>query len=361
MLSTEIKLYDNSRMFDVLAGFGDQIEEAFGIGESINSNEIPAFAGITNGIICGMGGSAIGGDLLRSYLLYDSKIPISINRNYSLPRFADSNTLAIISSYSGDTEETLSCYEEAEKRNCKIVCLSSGGKLSFIARSKNNLLISVPKGYQPRCAIAYSFFPLLVLVKKMGLIDESSPSPPSKGEIGSIIKSVRKLVQTRAESYTKLDEKENQAMRIANLIKGRIPVVYSSSDILDVVNQRWRNQLEENAKTVAYGNFLPEMNHNEIVGWETNPELLKHFAVISLTDPDDHPRIRKRNQVTIDLISNLAGVMMELDGEGATLLERIFDLIYLGDWVSFYLAILNKVDPTPVEKIKYLKAKLGEE
>jgi len=356
MLNSEIHLYDNSKMFDVLVGFGDQIEEAFRIGNEIHIPEYLANTHeggtyIRNIIISGMGGSAIGGDLLRSYLLYESKIPISVNRNYSLPGFADSNTLAIISSYSGDTEETLSCYEEAEQRNCKIVCLSSGGKLSFIAESKNDLLISVPKGYQPRCAIAFSFFPLLLLMQMLGVIENKS----------SEINRVRKLVQKKVESYTRLDETQNEALRIAQLIKGKLPVIYSSSDLLDVANRRWRNQLEENSKIVAYGNFLPEMNHNEIVGWEVNNEFLKKFAVITLVDPEDHPRIKKRNQITTDLISGVAGVVVQLEGEGETRLERIFDLIYLGDWVSFYLAILNKVDPTPVEKIQYLKTKLSEE
>lgn len=360
MLSTEVKLYDASGMFDVLAGFPDQVEEAFTIGSNIElpdylSLGFSSLSGRRGGafnkiIICGLGGSAIGGDLLRSYLWYEIQIPIYINRNYRLPAFIDDNTLAIISSYSGDTEESLSCYEEAEQKNCKIVCLSSGGKLSFIAESKNNLLISVPKGYQPRCALAFSFFPLLILMHKLGLIGDKSDE---------IVK-VKKLLQTRSEQYTDYDENKNNAVKIAKLLKGKLPVIYSSSDTLDVVNLRWRTQIEENAKSIAYGNYLPEMNHNEIVGWQENPVLLKNIAVISLTDPDDYPRIRKRNEITINLISDLAGFVMELSGDSDTQLGRIFDLIYLGDWVSYYLAILNKIDPTPVDKIVYLKNKLME-
>lgn len=348
MLSTEIKLHDTSDMFSVLTGFSDQVEEAFTIGNDI---QLPDYLkDFDKIIICGLGGSAIGGDLLRSYLWYDIKLPIYVNRNYRLPAFVNENTLAIISSYSGDTEESLSCYEESEERGCKIVCLSSGGKLSFIADSNNNLLISVPKGYQPRCALGFSFFPLLVLMIKLGFIDDRSDD----------IAKVRRLLQTRAESYSILDETKNNALKIANLLKGKIPVIYSSSDILDVVNLRWRTQIEENAKCVAYGNYFPELNHNEIVGWQENAALLKHIAVLSLTDKDDHPRNLKRNEITLKLISDLAALVMVLDGEGGTRLERLFDLIYLGDWVSYYLALLNKIDPTPVEKIVYLKNKLME-
>jgi glucose/mannose-6-phosphate isomerase len=348
MLSTEVKLYDTSDMFGVLSAFPDQVEEAFTIGSDI---QLPDYLkNIDKVIVCGLGGSAIGGDLLRSYLWYEIKIPIYINRNYRLPAFADENTLAIISSYSGDTEESLSCYDEAEHKGCKLVGLSSGGKLSIIAESNSNLLISVPKGYQPRCALGFSFFPLLVLMNKLGFVNDKSD------EIGK----VRRILQTKVESYTMLDEAKNNASKIAKLLKNKIPVIYSSSDILDVVNLRWRTQIEENAKMVAYGNYLPEMNHNEIVGWQENPEILRNIAVISLTDAEDHPRNRKRNEITINLISNLAGLVMELDGDGDSRLERMFDLIYLGDWVSYYLAVMNKIDPTPVEKIAFLKNKLAE-
>jgi glucose/mannose-6-phosphate isomerase len=348
MLSTDVKLYDTSDMFGVLLSFSDQVEEAFTIGNNI---QIPDYlSNISKIIVCGLGGSAIGGDLLRSYLWYQIKLPIYINRNYRLPAFADENTLAIISSYSGDTEESLSCYEEAKQKNCKLVCLSSGGKLSFIAESNNNLLISVPKGYQPRCALGFSFFPLLVLMNKLRFTDDKSDD----------IAKVQRLLNSKSESYSSFDETKNNALKIAKHLNDKIPVVYSSSDILDVVNLRWRTQIEENAKMIAFGNYLPEMNHNEIVGWQENPDLLKNIAVVSLTDADDHPRNRKRNEITLKLISGLAGTVMELDGDGDSRLERMFDLIYLGDWVSYYLAVTNKVDPTPVEKITFLKNKLTE-
>jgi glucose/mannose-6-phosphate isomerase len=343
----EIKLLDNSGMFKVLGGFGKQIAEAREIGNSIDTGS--GYSSFSKIVICGMGGSAIGGDLLRSILQFESKIPIFINRNYRLPAFTDRDTLVIASSYSGNTEETLSAYEEAKNKGCKIICISSGGKLSLLAQNEGHLLISIPKGYQPRCAIAYSFFPLLILFSKMGIIADKQK------EINAVISRISK----RAAEYTSLNEK-NTALKLASFIQGNFPVIYSSTDLLDIANLRMRCQVNENAKSLAFGNLLPEMNHNEIVGWENNSAGLKNFVIISLLDKDDLPEIKKRTEITLALIKPLAKAAMAIEGEGESLPERIFDIIYLGDWMSFYLAVLYKTDPTPVEKINFLKSKLTE-
>jgi glucose/mannose-6-phosphate isomerase len=348
MTEKDIELYDNSGMFDVISNFSVQVQEAQIIGNSIHVTD--NLKNIKNIIISGLGGSAIGGDLLRSYLWYEIKVPIYINRNYKLPAFADENTLVIISSYSGNTEESLSAYNDAKQRQCKMVCISSGGNLSVLAENDNILLIITPKGYQPRAALSYSFFPLLILLSKLGFISDKG------NEISRIISRCRE----RSKLYAIPDEGTNNAFKIAMYLQGKIPILYSSTDLLDIVNLRWRGQLNENAKTLAFGNYLPEMNHNEIVGWQENPSLLKYFAILAFRDVEDQPQLMKRLDITLEVIAPLSALLIELDGDGDTKLERIFDLIYLGDWVSFYLAILNKIDPTPVEKINYLKNKLSE-
>lgn len=348
MTENEIRTYDKSSMFDLLTNFSEQVEQAFDIGRSIQiDRESYPFDKI---IICGLGGSAIGGDLLRSFCQYEMKIPIFINRNYRLPSFANKDTLVILSSYSGNTEETLSCYEESLRKGCMIICISSGGRLSLLAENNKNLLITVPKGFQPRCALGFSFFPLLVLAMKLGLISDKSD------EITNVVK----RLNSRSIQYKNFDKKDNNALKIAYLLQGKIPVIYSSLDFFDIVNLRWRGQLGENAKTLAYGNYLPEMNHNEIVGWQENTDLLRKISVIAIQDKADLPRIRKRMEITLEIVKSLSSMVIQVEGEGEYLLERIFDVIYLGDWMSYYLAIINKADPTPVEKIVFLKNKLAE-
>lgn len=349
MLSkAEIQIHDKSNMFDVLANFPNQLEEAFIIGSNINPPE--ELKTVNKIIITGLGGSAVGGDLLRSYLQYEIKIPVSVNRNYLLPAYADENTLVIASSYSGGTEETISAYEDAKSKGCKILVISSGGRLSLMAENDGYYVIKIPKGYQPRCALAYSFIPLLMLMGKLGFVNEREQE-------------IRELISRTGEKsleYTIIDETKNPVMRLAKHIEGRIPVIYSSNDILDVVNYRWRGQISENAESLAFGNVLPEMNHNEIVGWRKNPEILRKFVLIYLTDREDNPRILKRMNIMKEIIRPYRELELAIESEGNTKLERIFDLIYMGDWISFYLAILYKADPSEIENINILKNKLSD-
>ena len=330
-----------------LLSFPGQINEAYEIGTWINPPE--KLRNANKIIVTGLGGSAIGGDLLRSYLQYEINLPVYVNRNYFLPAFADENTLVIVSSYSGDTEETLSAYEDAKAKNCMIVCITSGGKLSIMAENDGYLVIKVPKGYQPRCALAYSFFPLLMLLAKLQFISERN------SEITNLIR----YITEKSDSYSMLSE-NNHSIKLAQHLKGKIPIIYSSNDLLDIVNYRWRCQIEENAECLAFGNVLPEMNHNEIVGWRKNEEILRNFAVIFLKDKGDNPRIIKRLEITKNIIDAYAGAAIQIESEGSTKLERIFDLVYLGDWISYYLAILYKADPSEIENINILKHKLTE-
>jgi glucose/mannose-6-phosphate isomerase len=348
LTETEIQLFDKSGMFDVLAGFSSQLEEAYGIGTAIVPPE--ELKSVNRIIITGLGGSAIGGDLLRSYLQYEIKLPVFVNRNYFLPAFAEEDTLVIVSSYSGGTEETLSAYNDAKQKNCRIICISSGGELSQMAAQDGYYVIKISKGYQPRCALAYSFIPLLLLLVKLGFIEEK------ENEIKQLINHIKE----KSLQYTLIDDEKNNAIQLAKHIEGRIPVIYSSTDILDVVNYRWRCQLEENSETLAFGNLLPEMNHNEIVGWKKNQEILRKFVAVYLKDRDDHPRIQKRMDITREIVKPYVEVELVIESEGNTKLVRIFDLIYLGDWISYYLAILYKANPSEIENINYLKNKLTE-
>jgi glucose/mannose-6-phosphate isomerase len=342
-----IKKYDKSNMFDVLKNFHLQVKDALRIAGKYNTKNFNT-KGIKNIIITGLGGSAIGGDLFRSYTQYEMKIPVTVNRNYTLPKFADSRTLVIVSSYSGNTEETVSAYKQAIETKCRIICITSGGAVKKIAGKKKHNCIIIPGGLQPRCALGYSFFTLLTLFIKLGFIKDRQKE---------ILEAV-KFLQESAVEYTTLDSQINLALQIAIELKDKLPVVYSSTDLLDVVNLRWRGQISENAKVLAYGNVYPEMNHNELVGWKLNEDILKKVIVIFLKDKDDNERIKLRMDITSGIIKKYADNIISLESNGECRLGRIFDLIYLGDWVSYYLAILNEVNPTPVDAINFLKNKL---
>ena len=344
-----LKSVDKENMFDVLKNFHNQIKDAVQIAEKIDVASIDT-SEIKNIVVNGLGGSAIGGDFARSYTNYEITVPIFVNRNYSLPSFVNPNTMSIISSYSGNTEETNSTYSEAIKRNSKIICISSGGSVEKTAIANNHLLVKIPGGLQPRCALGYSFFTLIILLSKLGFIKNLSP------DIDAVISKIEK----KSVLYTDFNSEENLAIKLANKLKGKLPIVYSSVDILDVVNLRWRGQLSENAKILAYGNFYPEMNHNELVGWKLNEDILKKIVVIMLEDGEDNERIKLRMEITSGIMKKYANDVIKLKGEGKNKLERIFDLVYLGDWVSYYLAIMNKINPTPVEAIDFLKNKLTE-
>jgi glucose/mannose-6-phosphate isomerase len=219
-----------------------------------------------------------------------------------------------------------------------------------MAENEGNYVVKVPRGYQPRCALAFSFFTMLLLFVKLKFISARDKD----------IQNVIDRMKERSDVYSAYENNDNPAVKIAGHLFGRIPIIYSSNDLLDIVNVRWRGQFAENSKTLSFGNYFPELNHNEIVGWQENSDFLRNFALIYLLDLEDNPRILKRQKITKEILEPYRGLDIEIESEGSSKLERIFDLVYLGDWISFYLAVLNKTDPAPIEKINILKNKLME-
>ena len=345
-----IEKYDRSGMLELIESFPDQCLDAKCIGDEFEPDK--GFRkGYKNIVVIGLGGSAIGADLARSYTADDITIPFFINRNYTLPNFADEDTLVIASSYSGNTEEVLSAYRDARSRGCRIIVITSGGKLEKNAKDDGVGIISIPGSLPPRAALGYSFFPLLILLSKIGLIKDQS---------FFIDDAIRVLRILKEDSIGhKIKTADNQAKKIASHIFGRMAFIYGAQDHIDSVVTRWRGQLAENAKTLSSGNIFPEMSHNEIVGWENPKTVLAKSVVIMLKDASDHPRISKRMDVAGNMLKKEGIGVIEVKSFGKELLARIFSLIYMGDYVSLYLAILNNVDPTPVERINYLKKELS--
>ena len=345
-----IEKRDESSMLELIESFPEQCQDAKRIGDEF---ELPqGFKRSYKNIVCtGVGGSAVGADLARSYICREARIPVSINRDYTLANFVGPDTLVIVSSYSGNTEETLSAYREAVSRGSGIIAITSGGKLEKTAKKDGFPCLMIPEGFPPRCALGYSFFPLIAVLAKIGIIKDQAKSTDE------VIRHLRRLKDSRI-GY-RIPYKENPAKKMAAEIFGKFPVVYGSSGHTDAIVTRWRGQLAENAKTLSSGNLFPEMNHNEIVGWDNPKKVLKDCVAIILRDASDHPRVLKRMDVTKRILNKEKIKVLEARSSGKELLARLFSLVYFGDYVSFYLAILNGSDPTPVEKITMIKKELA--
>jgi glucose/mannose-6-phosphate isomerase len=348
MTSEDITKIDISGMQTLLREFPNQVREALAIGEQAPLRM--RTAGIRNIVMCGLGGSAIGGDLLRSYLAGELSVPFAVNRHYTLPKYVGPDTLVIISSYSGNTEETTTAHREALRRKARILCVSSNGITEQLARRGKSPFIKVPGGLPPRAALGYSFFPLLLALIRLGFI-KSRPK--------DIAETVASL-DAGAQRYAGLDPATNPALALAQKLHHRIAICYSSTERFDAVNTRWRGQIAENAKALSFGHVLPEMNHNELVGWKVLENEMREMVVVFLRDKDDYKRVQMRMDLTKEIISRYTEHVEEVWSEGKSVLARMFSLIQLGDWVSFYLAILHGENPTPVAVIDYLKQSLAQ-
>lgn len=346
MTFEEIYAVDLSNMYRLIKSFPEQIEDALAIG---TATRIKPVRGIENVVLCGLGGSAIGGDLLKSYLADEMRVPFIVHRGYTLPAFVGPRSFVIVSSYSGNTEETIMMHKEALKRKAKVLCITSGGKTEQIARARRTALIKIPAGLPPRAALGYSFFPLLIALTKLGFVQSKARQ----------IRETVSLLQEKSNQYGTPDPSTNNALKLAESLKGHIGIIYSSWERFDAVATRWRGQIAENAKSLSFGHVLPEMNHNELVGWKVLQEQMRELQVFFLRDREDHRRVQTRMDITRNIIGGYTSHITEVRSEGTSLLARMFSLVYLGDWVSYYLAILNGEDPTPVKVIDDLKEELG--
>lgn len=324
-------------MADALLGFPEQIERALGL-----SCRVPhALQGFKNAVVLGMGGSAIAGDLLAHF----STVPVVTVRDYALPTWVNSDTLLIAISYSGETEETLSAFRAGVRRTKRAVALTTGGALAALCEEWGVPWVPVPPGLQPRAALAFLLFPLLGCFARWGYLRENPFEVPA---------SLRKLRDVCAPTRNL-----NIGQSFAQNLFGKIPVIYGAGFTAPVA-YRWKTQINENAKQPAYWAELPELCHNEIVGYELAGKVFAQGVVIFLRTPLDHPRVAKRVEILKEVLSSRGLAFLEVWGEGETALAQALWLVYFGDWVSFYLALLNGVDPTPVQPIQELKRRLKE-
>lgn len=305
-----------------------------------------------NIVVTGLGGSAIGGDILRTYSLSRAQIPVLVNRDYDMPGFVNSDSLVLAVSYSGNTEETLSAYHQAVKQGAAVIAVTGGGKLAAMAEADERVVVKVPGGLSPRAATGYLFAPLALILDELGIVN---------GAAGDLEETNRVLAQIRACNHPGVDLPDNQAKAVARELKGNLPIIWGSSARSEVAAMRWKTQINENAKAPAYYNIFPELNHNEIVGLDVPEELLNRFIVVILRDSSDHPRVQKRMQITERIIQDKVKKIIEIKSRGECFLARFYSLAYTGDYVSFYLALEYGINPTPVETIDYLKSELAKE
>lgn len=341
---------DKNNMFDVLLKFPEQVRNACKIGENLKDIEKTKSNKI---LILGMGGSAIGGDLLRNFLnnLKGAKhIQVLINRDYFIPEFIDNEWLVIVSSYSGNTEETLSAFKQVNEKTQNIVGITTGGKLEKMLQINNFPIIKLPAGLQPRAAIGYSFFPMLYLLMLNGSIKNEGVE-----EIAKSINSIIPHLETKSKNYS-VESEENQSYIIARNIFKNIPLVYSSAKY-EVVNLRWRGQFQENSNIPCYGNILPEMNHNEINC--LNSELLGNFYFLIIKDNNENDRIEKRFEFLINTFKTNNQKYAIITPDSNQILTKFFELIYLGDWISYWVALMRGEDPTEIKNIMNLKEFMG--
>jgi len=334
-------------MADLIERFPAQVEEAWRIGR-----EAPVqldVAGIQNVIIQGMGGSAIGGDLVRSLVQEESEIPVIVHRDYGLPAFVDGNTLLIAASYSGNTEETLSGFEAALETGARKLVMTTGGKLAQLAEKSGIPVFKIEYKAQPRAALGFSFIPALGVMQKLGFIGDKS---------ADVAETVAVLEQLSAKLDEKSAGKANPAKQLAQRLYGNLPVIYGAGIAAEAAH-RWKPQINENGKAWAFYEVFPELNHNATVGYPLPKEVASGIRVIMLRSPTYNARVRLRYEVTAGLLKQ-AGVAYEhVDAAGNSPLAQMVSLVMIGDFVSYYLAILYGVDPSPVKAISYLKEQMA--
>ena len=326
---------DKRNMIKILDSFPEQCRKALDIADDFEIPREILEKNYDKIVIFGMGGSGIAGYVLRDFLLRRCRVPVFVIQGYDIPKFINSGTLCFAISYSGNTEETLSCFDKADYAGAKIISITSGGLLN--QKSKHKIMI--PKGTPPRNSLGYLLIPMIVVLNKMG---------------------IAKATLEETEEMISLLEKEAKGIKLnaqknAEKLFGKIPVVYGT-DGMDSVALRFRTQINENAKSFSHNNVFPELNHNESVGYKPQE---KNLVFILLRDSEENPQVKKRIEVTKKML-NSHSTVLEIKSSGNGKLARMFSLILAGDYTSYYLALLNNVNPMPVENIEYLKKEIKE-
>ncbi len=324
---------DKSNMNSVIIESTKQLQKGLGLAKDIKID-----GDIKNIVICGVGGSALPADILNT--VAKPLVPIYIQRNYTLPFTANEHSLVICVSYSGNTEETLSVLKEAIDRKFRVIGISTGGQVEKLCTLNNIPLVKIPSGIQPRCATGYIFSALAQLLINKGIIEDIS----------------KQIIETSNQLAAINPLLQKEGKKLSKKIVGKIPVIYSS-DNFKAVAMIWKIKFNENSKIPAFYNSFPELNHNEMVGHTGLKKLgVKNFQILILQNLQDHERMLKRIKLTADIIKKTGAKVEIVNMKEGSLLFKIFSTLLLGDWVSYYLALENNIDPTPVKIVEEFKS-----
>jgi len=341
----KVKKIDKSDMLSHLMKTSDYCRDVVNRARQV---EVPKKVKPKNIVIAGMGGSAIGGEILQDWLRDELSIPIDVCKDYVLPAYANKDTLFFANSYSGNTEETLSAFLEAIRRKCIAITITSGGHLLSFSKELQVPYVTIPSQLPPRAALPYLFFPFPVLMEKMGLL------PNIEEELRETIQVIKKVGK---ENSPEVRVEDNPAKKLALELLGTIPIIYGFRQYQSVAH-RLKTQFNENSKVPSKHDVFPELNHNETVGWEAPQTLTKNYSILLIRDHDEPPEIKHRIETTKSLVLHKAKKVLEIHARGEGKLAKMFSILCLGDFTSVYLAILQGVDPTPVKIIDEVKREL---
>jgi glucose/mannose-6-phosphate isomerase len=340
-----IRAADPGNMLDRIKDLPKQVRDAWTIARAAQLP--PAHGDVRNITVAGMGGSAIGGDLAAALLAGELKVPMQVHRDYGLPAYVGRDSLVIASSYSGNTEESLSSFEEAQRRGARVLVLTTGGKIAELARAAKYPVITFSYPAQPRAALGYSLGLVLGALTRLGFVRDLS------SDIDAALADVAKLEERVHEGA-----RTNDAKKLAIELCGRIIFAYGGG-VLGVMARRVKGQWNENAKNWGAFDVLPELNHNGVVGFP-HPDVARDALTVLLLRSDrDNPRHKLRFDVTRELLDRASVPHKTLQFSGANMLSEVLQLTLFTDYVSFYVALLNGVDPSPVKSIDYLKERLA--
>jgi glucose/mannose-6-phosphate isomerase len=336
---------DPGRMLEAVVSLPAHCGEGYALGRA--SKDLPSADDVTSVAVCGMGGSAIAGDVIRALYADRLHVPVTVVRTPELPEHCGPHALVVASSYSGDTSETLTLFDEAARRGCRLLAVTSGGELARRATEVGAAVVELPPGFMPRAALGYLTLGALGALEAVGLV------PAVSRDLDDAVRELEREIQLCGPDVA---SSSNPAKALARRIDERVPVIWAAEGIGAVAASRWKTQLNENAKVPAFWAALPELDHNEVVGWSADQG--KAFFLVVLRHPGEHPDVAARFPLSIEIARGSGTDVEEVRATGRSSLARLLVLTLRGDLVSTYLAFARGVDPSPIEAIVRLKRAL---